>query len=262
MLQSASGQSWEEDLATLLGLLLSDGEVNTKTNRILFSNRSEVLHKVFREKLKKLFGIQVFTSWIDKKGVRITQVKSKEVRKFLTRILPQFRRKKLKGENNFPTLEVKELQKMLSKGNLVKKFLQAFFSGDGSVILGVKWHKQKSSWIFTRRVQVTCKNPSLKNFIAVLLRNKLGMKPQIWKKEIALERKEDIQKFAKEINFIPGVKISKKSKNWRKIEKRVLLNLVLRTFGMSLKNFKDKEEIFEHLRKLLPAAERVQVPTD
>jgi len=261
--QTASGQSWEEDLAVLLGLLLSDGEVNNKSNKILFSNKSEALHEVFKEKLESLFGIQKFTSWIDKKGVKITEVKNKDVREFLTKFLSDFRRKKVKGEERFPSLQTEKLRKLLENKNNARKFLQAFFSGDGSVVLSVKWHKRKSSWVFSRRVQVSCKNPSLRKFVAALLKTHFHMKPSVWDREIALERREDIQKFAEEINFLPSVRISRKSKNWFGIEKKALLEVLLKTFGISTRSFKkkEKEEIIESLIKLLPTAERVQVST-
>jgi len=71
-------------------------------------------------------------------------------------------------------------------------------------------------WVINKQIQATSKNDSLKNFVAEALK-KLGFSPVVWKREVALTRKKDILRFAKEIRFLDGVKISQKSRIWHGI---------------------------------------------
>jgi hypothetical protein len=86
------------------------------------------------------------------------------------------------------------------------------------------------------------------------LREKFGMNPKIWKKEIVLDEKNDIFRFQKEIGFVDGVKISRKSKNWIGFEKNKILELIVKTFQLrkkDLEKFSNKEEIVNFLKTLL-----------
>ena len=74
------------------------------------------------------------------------------------------------------------------------------------------------------------------------------MNPKIWKKEIVLDEKNDIFRFQKEIGFVDGVKISRKSKNWIGFEKNKILELIVKTFQLrkkDLEKFQSLEDCWQ-----------------
>jgi len=71
---------------------------------------------------------------------------------------------------------------------------------------------------------------------------------------LILDRKQDIIKFAKEIRFVDGVKITRDSKNWCGFGKNQILDLVIRSMKLrkkDLQKFRTKEEIIHFLKALV-----------
>ena len=69
-----------------------------------------------------------------------------------------------------------------------------------------------------------------------------------------LNKKSDLIKFAKEIRFVNGVKVTKNSKNWCGFEKNQILDLAIKTFELrkkDLEKFKTKEEVIDFLKSFL-----------
>lgn len=241
------------DLGILIGLLLTDGSVSfsSRSWKIVFSSKSEVLLNVFRNKMQNLFDVKSFSENIDRFKVKSLIVRNKDISNLLFKFTPTFRTKQFK-DGSFPQPKIPDFIQELPKNEL-SEVIKVMFSADGSIVLGVKWNKFKRSWVFTRRVQITTINPFLKNQLVKILKENFQMKPQVWPKEIALERKEDILKFCKEIGFVKGLTISKKSKNWCGLEKNKILELAIRTFGLEkrdLEHFKTKEEVIDFLKNI------------
>lgn len=242
------------DLGILVGLLLTDGCVtHTISNnwKITFTNKSEELHKIFREKITNIFGIKKFKEWFDKFNIKSTEIQNKAVFKSLLTLTPTFRSKQL-DNGTFPNSKIPEFIIALDKEN-ISEILKIMFSADGSICLGVKWHKNKNMWQFTRRIKFSSKHPVIKQQITELLR-RFDLNPKIWKKEIVLERKNDIIKFQKEIGFVPNVKVTKNSKNWEGFEKNEILELAVKTLKFKkkdLKHFKSKKEVINFLKSLV-----------
>ena len=201
-------KNWE----IVIGLLLTDGCVSSD-RFIIFHNKSEVLHNLFKEKMSELFGNLHFTQRIEKNGTKRTQISRKNiVKKLLQKCeLKTFRRKRLKN-GDFPSVKIPSFIKKLPISR-IKKFLQVVFSADGSISLSVRWHKRNKSWEIRRRIELTCKHPHLRKEYFELLKS-IGFSPRTSSDNITLEKKKDILKFAREIRFIDGVKIGKDSKNW------------------------------------------------
>lgn len=242
------------DLGILIGLLITDGCVTWSGGswRITFTGKSKELHKIFKEKVNKLFGINKFTEIIDKLGVLSTSFRNKKIAEFLHKEIPTFRTKPF-GNGELPPTRLPTFFKELSSKELAE-ILKVMFSADGSAVLGVKWHKTKARWVFTRRISFASVHPTIREQVAELLREKFGMNPKIWKKEIVLDEKNDIFRFQKEIGFVDGVKISRKSKNWIGFEKNKILELIVKTFQLrkkDLEKFSNKEEIINFLKTLL-----------
>lgn len=244
------------DLGILIGLLLTDGCVSVSPAhgswKMTFTGKSEELHKIFKESLAKLFGITQFSVWFDKKGIKSTQVKRKQVVEQLLQLTPTFRHTPFE-DGSLPLVKLPEFIESLTKQELAK-VLQVMFSADGSICLGVKWHKSKGMWQFTRKVKLTCEHTTLRTKLFELV-VKLGFKPKIIsEREVTLERKSDIRRFKEVIGFISGVKISTKSKVWTGFEKSQILDLAIKTFDLKkkdLEKFKIKEEVISFLKSFL-----------
>lgn len=242
------------DLGILIGLLLTDGCVSfsSRSWRITFSGKSEELLELFKQKMESLFGIKKFSEWTDEFGVKSLQVRQKQVASQLLTLVPTFRTKPFK-DGTFPPVKLPEFFSTLPISELAK-VMQAMFSADGSIVLGVKWRKDKRMWVFTRRVCFTSVTLSLKKQVTQILEEKFGMKPQIWKHDVVLERKSDIIKFKQVIGFVDRVQISKKSKVWEGFEKTQILDLAIKTLDFKkrdLQRFETREDIISFLKSFL-----------
>ena len=256
MSQTASSQIHASELSLnlgiLVGLLLTDGcASHTKSNnwKITFTNKSEKLHRIFLEKMSNIFEVKKFHEWFD--SIKSTEVQSKEIFNHLMKLTPTFRTKPF-NNGEFPNSKIPEFIMLFDKRN-ISKVLRVMFSADGSVCFGVKWHKSKNMWQFTRRVKFSSKHPAIKQQIAELLK-RFELNPETWEKEVVLERRNDLIEFKKEIGFIPGVKVTKNSKNWDGFEKNQILNLLIKSFKLKkkdLQQFKTKEEVINFLKRLL-----------
>jgi len=246
----ASKEFWE-----IAGLVLADGSIRNDQKyrkfEVIFAGKEEALTEIFKQRMKKLFGKLSFIESVDKLQVRVLRVCKRSVILPFLNFLPQWKRK---GNTalKFPSIE------NISISNL-QAFLKAFFSAEGSVILGCKWNKYKKLWVINKRIQVTIKNDSLKEFITKVL-IKLGFQPAVWKNEVVLTRKQDIIKFSKKVRFFDSVNISRKSKVWFGIEKNKLLDLIVDLCERKINSFRSIKE-WENFVKLASSRLRVQVPT-
>ena len=261
------------NLAILIGLLLTDGSISKSKNSwdIEFTNKSKELHSIFRKVLRELFGEIHFQEGSDSRNGDIvrTRVKSKHIGDFLHKFSPTFRTKKFKN-GEFPLSRLPDFVFQL-KVQEIKEFLKILFSTDGCVVLSICWERKRKCWRIKPQVKITCAHPLIRKQIFDLLHN-LGFSPIIHSKnfDIMLNKKSDLIKFAKEIRFVDGVKVTKNSKNWRGFEKNQILDLAIKTFELrkkDLEKFKTKEEVIDFLKSFLraPAPDckrpRVQVPT-
>jgi len=238
-----------ENMGILVGLLLTDGCVYS-SRFIVFHNKSEAMHELFRKQVTNIFGNVHFTERIENNGAKRTQVTSKSIVKNLIEIcnIKTFRRKQFKN-GKFPQVKLPEFVKNLSASALTK-FLRVIFSADGSISVSVRWHRRNKNWEIRRRLELTCKHPILRKDFLELIKN-TGFTPRTSCENITLERKKDILKFAKDVRFVNKVVIGRDSKNWTGFEKNQILDLAVKTFIFKKKNlekFKTKEEIIIFLK--------------
>jgi hypothetical protein len=257
MSQTASSQIGEvsKEFWEIAGLLLADGSIrNDHKHRkfeVVFAGKEEALIKIFKQQMEKLFGNLNFVESVDKLQVKVLRVCKKSIALSFLNFLPQWKRKG-NAILKFPSIENTSTQNL-------QAFIRAFFSAEGSVVLGCKWNKCKKLWVINKRVQVTIKNNSLKEFITKVLR-KLGFQPKLWKNEVALTKKQDIIKFSEKIRFFDGVNISKKSRRWFGIEKNKLLDLIVDLCEKKMNSFHSIKE-WENFVQLTSPRLQVQVPT-
>ena len=227
----------KRDLAVLIGLLLTDGCVTTKW-KISFINKSEILHGIFREKIGSLFGKREFTEVFNKNGVKRTEVNSKRIVEFLTQFTPTFRTRAFPN-GELPNARIPEFFFQLSEKEL-EDVLRVMFSTDGSVILRIKWRKDKKKWELVREIRFFSKHPAIRRDFASLLK-KLGFSPSVKSDRVILTKKKDLIKFAKEIRFVDGVKVTQTGM-WSGMEKNRVLDILEKTFELRLCTF--SREIF------------------
>lgn len=111
---------------------------------------------------------------------------------------------------------------------LAKDFLRIYATCDGGISI-VPAKNNKGSWFLVRKIFISVKHPFLGNQLVGLLKN-LGFSPLQYSDQIRIVKKDDIQKFYKEIGFIKGAKISGDSKFLNGLEKNYVLNLAIDSY--------------------------------
>ncbi len=238
------------DLGILVGLLITDGcvSVNNGNWRVNFTGTSEVLHKLFKTKMKRIFGVKKFIEYVDKKGVKSTEVNNKSIVQILLNICPTYRTKRL-SSGKFPPAKIPSFIENLPVEEL-SHVLRAMFSADGSVSLGAYWNYNKKSWSLVRRIKFSSHHPIIRKQIYKILMRKYEIIPQIWEDAVVIERHNDILKFYKRIGFVKGVVNTGDSKYWRGIDKNSVLRTVCKTLGNNeFRNVSSKKDVFVFLRK-------------
>ena len=241
MPSTASGQIEEarsrEEFWEVVGLLLADGSIRADKKHghfeVAFAGKDEILIQEFKECMRKLFGDIHLSEKTGKHNVKIIRIFKRNVVNFFLQFLPEWKRKGNKVLNFPPVSNLPH--------SCLKSFIRGFFSAEGSAVLGCKWHKLKKRWIINKRIQATLKNESLKFFVAEVLKE-LGFSPSVWKNEVVLTKKEDILKFSKDIRFLEGVKISRKSRVWHGVEKNKILDIIAELCKNRINSFHSLDE--------------------
>lgn len=240
------------DLAILVGMLLTDGSVNISGSHknIAFTNRSEILHKIFKEKMRSLFGRLEFQEWKDKRwrNVKTTFLRSPEIYEWLHKLTPSYRTKpELDGK--FPPSRMPNFILRL-KPKEITKLLQVMFSTDGCVCLGASWSKTDEMWQIRRLIKFSCLHPKVKEQVSELLR-KLGISHKTDKDGIVIWKENDIRKFHESVEFVDGIEVTRNSKVWEGFEKNQVLETLIKTFSLKkkdLQSFKSKDEVIGFLK--------------
>lgn len=243
------------DMGVLIGLLLTDGCVTWNGDGqwiISFANKSEELLTIFKDKIRKLFGITKFSEWVDEDDIKSVTIRNKKIFSILTSIVPSFRTQPFEN-GEFPPSKLPNFFFTLSKPEL-SEILKVMFSADGCVSLGVWWNDKEKSWKLKKRVQLSSWHPTIKKQVFQILKEKFSIQSKVRWNGVVIENKDDIVKFRQWIGFVNGVKISGKSKNWKGFEKNQVLDLVIESMKFKkkdLEQFKSKEEVLDFLRKRL-----------
>lgn len=255
MLQKLTIKQNKVELGALVGLLLTDGSVNVSGGHknIAFTNRSDILHQLFKEKMQRIFGVMKFQEWQDKRwnNVKTTFIRSSEIFEKLQKIVPSFRTKP-SFDGSFTSAKIPNFIFNL-KEQEITEILKLMFSADGCVCLGVTWSKADKMWQIRRLVKFACLHPTIKKQMGFLLK-KLGINNKVKPDGIVIWKNKDIVKFKEKIGFVNGVKVTKNSKNWEGFEKNQILNLVIKSFKLrkgDLKKFKTKIEVVNFLKSLV-----------
>lgn len=166
-----------ENLAKLLGLLLSDGSIyydkSKRTYCIQFTNKSPKLRTLFKTLMKDCFGVDRFYEISCTKAVSV-RVFSKKIAKALFQYSPTFRtlpcksfpvcngfscfskcKPFMRNDVEYPPCHIHK--SVFSDYSLTRAFISGFVSGDGGTYINRK-HS-----IYT--VEIACYHPFLKEQI-------------------------------------------------------------------------------------------------
>jgi hypothetical protein len=224
------------ELATLLGILFTDGSVSPKgvnSWRLYFVNKSKTLIDLFRDCMVRVFNLDINRVRISKTKKEFFKavVDSKEIGNYLVTTFGNFRTLKFKT-GDFPNVKLPVLQ--LLKSSWLREFLKAAFSCDGGVCFYPAYRKGArggTKWLI-RTVFFTCHHPMLRADYMYLLKT-LGIEgrdvPEDGK--IKIETEDNIRKFHKLIGFIDGVEISNHSKYWSGYSKQYVLELMISSYN-------------------------------
>lgn len=120
--------SLNEDLAYILGLIITDGHIDKNLNWLQFTNKSTVLKELFMEKIKAIFNYDTF--YQPSKDQMQLYVKNKAIATIFWKIgIP-------KGKKTGITSIPKAISE--SPKNVLSSFLRGCFDGDGSACHSLK----------------------------------------------------------------------------------------------------------------------------
>ena len=228
---------FSSELATLIALLFTDGGVSKhrlNSWRIFFANSSPAAIRLFTGSLVSVFGIPK-----DRVKIRMmlgryyfAVLTSKETGKFLTDKFGTFRT--LKFDNgSYPTASIPI--DLLVKTGTTRLFLKTAFSMDGCVKFYPVVNRAGRKWL-ERNVSLACHHPVLRKQYHRLL-ELVGIESVNIEsdKVIKIRKRENLERFAKEVGFINGIKTTRHSKFWIGVEKNKVLRIMLDSYDNSSK---------------------------
>lgn len=196
---------WTSGLVKMTGHFIFDGEFHQAT--CAYNNRSNVLLNFVRDNMKTIYNYD--PKIVNKTGgvIRLCYYNT-EVTNFL-------KEKKEELLNNI----------LYFSPDKQRAFLKAFFDDEGCVTFSKKkrivrgfQHNSKILWLINK----------------LLLNFNIESKVDARFNELIIGRRENLIKFAKEINFTPGLCVNGKRSNsiWKKdLEKREILKLAINSYS-------------------------------
>lgn len=253
------------ELGKLISLLITDGGLYKPRSTIYFSSSSKQLIEQFKEICRKL-GIQKFVEQ-DKKGATFVQCYSSKLCKKLLEFSPTYRTKCcdeipvckdktcehiLIDGKRYPSVKIPDFM-ISSKLPEMKQFLKLMFSADGCASLSVSLYK--GQFRISRKVTLTSKHPILRQQLLEMIR-KVGIGAKITGYDIEVKGEKELEKFQKEIGFISGIEVTKKSKQWFSFDKSEILRKILDSYKVPKQrdgfwsSFGSREEIYQFLHSI------------
>ena len=182
-----------------------------------------------------------------KQQVFIAQLKSKDICQDLLSDIESYRTAPLK-DGSFPEINLPKIW-LSFNANERASILRAIFDTDGGCSLRVAWRNARKCFEIERTLFISCKHPALKTQYKNML-DKLGIRCSINSDRVAITNKENYELFKKLINFSDGVLVGYDSKHWQGIEKKELLNTIIKSYNISrglIQKF-EKKHIYSLIR--------------
>ena len=196
---------WTPDMVLLVAHLIFDGEIR---NGGIYNNRSEALIKSVERCMHSIYDFEPTRYKNELTGVSRVSYYNVELALFL--------KQKANGL-------VKNIKKMAFR--LKREFLRAFFDDEGCM----DYRPQSNR----RKIRGYQKDVKILKIVSNLL-DDFGIESRVVKpNEVVITGKENLQRFAKNINFSSGIYMNGNRSNsrWKKhIEKRELLRQAIKSF--------------------------------
>ena len=221
------------DLVRLIAILYTDGCVSRhrlNSWRITFSNSSRIAVDLFINSLVNVFDVpreRIKISMMMKKYYFAT-LTSKEIGKWLTDNFGTFRTLKF-SDGKYPPTSI-PLNSLIKTRN-VQTFLKTAFSMDGGVKFYVANGNNNKKWL-ERNISLACHHPVLRKQYKKLLES-IGIESVNIETDnvIKIRRKENLEKFTREVGFIDGITTTRHSKFWFGVEKNEVLNAMIDSYN-------------------------------
>ena len=237
----------QKHLATLIGLLLTDGGVSKMSkNRfeIFLASNSEGLRNKFESSMQICFDVDRFYTINGETVCKIRAIEEVAGLELL-KLSPTFRTRpcdvyptcpkktgnaeraiphKCNSLNGYPPTRVPDFI-MEGSVEIKRESLKAAISADG----GVEFHTlSKGIKYLQRRLLLRCHNPNLIKQWRILFED-CGFEVTETKNEIRITGVKQFLKFRAEIGFLDNVKVER-SKNWNGFEKNEILDKMIDSF--------------------------------
>ena len=197
---------WNEDLVSLVSHLIFDGEIAYRG--CIYNNRNDTLLEKVEKAMAKIYK-HTPKRYVNKvTGVKRISYYNVALAAYVKQKSDQL----ITNVSIFPK-------------RFKRKFVEAFFDDEGCIDYRPKQNR--------RKIRGYQKNIPILHMIKKLL-EEFEIESRIVKpNEVVISGKENLQKFQKEINFSPGVKLNENRSNsiWKKpLEKRFLLDQAIKSF--------------------------------
>lgn len=221
------------DLVKLIAMLYTDGCVSKHRSnswRVTFSNSSQVAVDIFINSLVNIFGVSRDRIKVTKMmgKYHFATLTSKEVGRWLIEKFGTFRTLKFK-DGKYPLTSI-PVDLIIKTGN-VQTFLKTVFSMDGGVKFYIANSRGNYKWL-ERNISLACHHPILRMQYKKLLKS-IGIKSVNIEADnvIKIRRKENLEKFAKEVGFIDGIATTRHSKFWVGVDKNKVLQMMVDSYN-------------------------------
>jgi len=249
--------------------LLSDG---SNTDKVLYFNNTDyILIKYFKEAFKKIFDIdneKFGGNWEKAKehDIKRIYICSKDLVNKLKCHSPTFTTKPKYVDNKkiYPNCRIPEII-LKSMPRIKNEFIRMYASCDGDVEIHLRYVSKEKRYDPRGNVCIIVENPPLRKQILAMLIT-LGYSPTLEEGRIRICKKRDIIKYAQEIGFMDGCKISNSNPHvhfyWHKKNDILSLLVYLIQFGIPKnlskvnKSKQNKKNLKGYLSNLLNKIER------
>ena len=202
----------------LLPFILSDGGIY-RGKELYFTTTDTALIEHFRQVAAKAFN---YKGYVVKRSNRsyVVKIKGEKYVRCLAEVSPGILCK--------PRCRVALPRDLYEDLDLARWFIKILASCDGGVSVSLG-RKGKYKFL-VRKVFITAKDTDLRTQIINILRT-LRFNPHDDKeKHVYISAKNDIIRYAKEIRFLDGVKITRNSRRFYGLEKNDLLDMVVQSY--------------------------------
>lgn len=227
-------------LARIIGNIMGDGHVAIKNNVVTYTNFSRRRVEDFKEDVLMQFGIRMRNvRKYKKQACYVVEICNKELKNYFSKLFRALNHNFI----NIPDIIIN------ANKDVKAEFLRALISDDGSVYF-VRKGARSRGW-----VSFTSANKKLINDIQKMLSESFDIRSKLAKISptvgvLVIKDNKSLYNFHESINFQPDALIShKSSKNYNLEKRQVLENLI--KYKKNLHNYYTNDELLGYVKKFV-----------